>query len=1265
MTTHTTATTAKAGPTASRWVRVAVWAMFALVLFSGAGLMSNEMTPLTFGERPGAAAVAAGEVAGPNDYLFKNCAKPNCRAKYSDSPHELLPAWRWRADLELYSYSSSGWGINVRAGVNETMTALANIGFAVSNVVWTLTLFLIRYATTIDYLGALGARINQGFAALSESLIGVIGLVWLVVMLRAGKLAFKGDLPGMFRSMALFILPVAFLFYFHTQASLDSPVGNDFSEVGTAAGRAGTVTGSPVWVAQEVTEKMNLVVDGATGGITLFGSATADVMRFPDGDRSWPHCDAYLDKLYQQYNAAASSNGNAAAASTALEQVSKFWAVTVYAPWMDAQFGNRFQRGKVACQMLEERSGTPAHERILLLSSMDGAPSAGPSKSTLENGHGEQIALEARGHKGGLSGKVQRDRWLAFAACYYDNGWKMNWRWVAVGEPSIGEQSGYDKDQLRSLHDNNTTNIDSKWCQVWWEKGYAVADNGKHVTPEIDGYGGLRVGMGEVDKLDHGTTLYDVESSNARAFMRDFYGGNGTTRLMLGLIAALSSLVYLFVLGGVAFGALLAQFGLVILLIFLPVSIIGLAAGADFGRRMVKLTIALCGSKLMFALLLSVMTQLTLLGLVLFSKVGGDVAAGGTIAGGLTNSVASALVPLLVLFLVNRALSSMGMAKLTSPTGALSAVGKLSNAAAGKGSVGDFLSNKAKGGGKITNALRAKSGELGAKAGGAMLNKVPVAKNLRHRTERKAVREAEAGYKRWLDSADVKDKKRIAAGQPDPKTGAVPTAEEKAAAKAWLDDREKSFGKEIGSKQARLSRLEALDDNRFERMFGLKNAGSFRDNAVSLVKGFIPGRRGDDTLDDGHFALGFNGDALEQVDDIRAIEAVSGEQSRAVARAVKAGYSGADAARAEVAATIGAAEVAMIGQAAELTVPQLDAVVRAASGELKVDPSNLIATTGGLVVPDVFNLTADARVQIANTEWAAALTLPDEVIGVREIAEGVQEAAEDRARRIAGALASIGALSVDGGQIQIAAPEVVLAGTGVELGTLAGAELWRDFVQGAEDALASMPRITIPPSGSPAQLMWDSAVRDIGPQAEAILDQVEVIRQRTEQEITDLMHSALNARTDVISLVHELEGLTGSFSGGGDVATAAAQRFAEIQQEASNELAKLVRDSVTVGTRAFSEGEIDLSKLHSAVVDAIEAETNRLAVHANPADLAAALRKVTDDYMAAAETAGQHAIDVIAEAEQELQSSRQSAARFGSLAPSIRRRLPRDPRGGL
>lgn len=794
-------------PTASRWVRAAVWLFAAFIVTGGvsqlsfagmsaaptgpgagiagdAAMATQTCAPTTIsfqtpggvptpGCTPSTSPAAGGTPPGPGapplpsaDRLIEPntevtpVSRMSCRDTYQPykkcgdepaNPRALLPAWRW-SNLQLENDISVGLNSigNILPGVGATV---GSIMFSIGALLWRFLLWTVSTVSEINILTAAGAFINRGFAALSRPMLAIGALVWVMVVVRMIGPVMKGNSAGVFRSIVMFALPIGAL------VTMSVAAGN-----GTTPDTA-NATGTPYYYADTFTKQIAQPAEALGSGFNILdpGTTTNDPTTNPllpngeEGTSLTPNCVQYVNALRTEYAAAAERPDDAITT-----QLSRMWEVAVYEPWSLAQFGDRMDRWRTNCRVSEDNAEVPAAEQRALTKASAGG---------LSNPHPSLFETTAAQRDQGSEGYRERVRMYHWWACTYDDGWKVDTAWYAVSADAWGQTIANADGKTSATNDikdqvkGRAEPIPSEYCAARWENGYQGEDS----VVQVDGKDSA-VKLGDVNdgNIEDSTKVDGTDSSHARSLVRNWSGRNAGDRIVYSLMVGLGALSYMYALFGLALGALIAQFGLIILLMLAPVWLVAWAAGSSFGPKMFKMTIGLAASKFVFTLLLTVITQLTAVGiqLVTSSQAVKTSANGVVTQAGIERTILIALIPLIVVFIINKVMTSLGVGKLTSVGGALGAVSNIGSKALGGDDIGQYL----KGAGDSAK----KAGALAKKAGkgtGAFSDRIKSQKGRKDRLKgmRREIKQlrkdkgdaegaaAEAKQKHGTDSIEYKD----------------------------------------------------------------------------------------------------------------------------------------------------------------------------------------------------------------------------------------------------------------------------------------------------------------------------------------------------------------------------------------------------------------------------------------------------------------------------------------------------------------------------
>lgn len=222
-----------------------------------------------------------------------------CFWRYADDPSSILPAWRWRDDVGLYSNMTG------LAGTIPTLFSfLASVFFAVSQLAWWLLLEVSQWVLTDSLVQDAGAAMNTGYTILTD-LINASGL--LLIAAAVGlfiliKLLARGRVVKVLGLVLAFIIPIAAMQGLAANAS-KSPAGSSTAPSFVASDLP---TGSPAWLAVSGVN----IIDGFTSWFTSgFGrlATISGSLQIQQASAVDPSCSSYVAAMYDQYYAYASS----------------------------------------------------------------------------------------------------------------------------------------------------------------------------------------------------------------------------------------------------------------------------------------------------------------------------------------------------------------------------------------------------------------------------------------------------------------------------------------------------------------------------------------------------------------------------------------------------------------------------------------------------------------------------------------------------------------------------------------------------------------------------------------------------------------------------------------------------------------------------------------------------------------------------------------------------------------------------------------------
>jgi len=650
-------------------------------------------------------------------------ANQTCYAQYSSNPTSLLPAWRWGGATGLYQ--NLGVGDIFPTGIFDFMGSLF---FTIAGWLWFALLALINWALTLNIVAHAAGIINSGFRSLATAVVGnfiLVAVVLVVAALVLVRLILRGAIPKIVSTILVVIIPLSTLWAL-TAAVTNSPAGSvakgspgwvavqGSHYVDIVAGEL--TTGFGTWSGGSSSSALG-VSNGQSPNCASYLAALYDqYYAYANGVKVASGVGNVNQSAWDQANSTVSSQMNAASVSGVVA-VSRLWESGFLVSWIDAQYGSLDQGQNMYCHQLEANAHISANEQkdLLVISGRyDGHNYSGLSLtlftpiSIQSNGAKEDFESQMMGwnvcHVDSSNAPVAEPNWASVALntittdsncrSYFSQtpsaavtadvadgaavvAWaaantqqtndslvNQAWSWVtntvknAVTGGSSGcpgaPNGGLDSSGFMKAYQFNAGSVTSlSGGGANWGCAYSAA---------IQGLGG---GNANVGPDAPGATAQGLGTVNST--VTAMWGNNPTQRFLDGLIALITALVYVYALGALAIGSIIAQFGLVMLLSLLPITLLLLALPTKEGSRnatglkLLKMTFAFFASKLTLIVVLLLLIQ----SIGIFQSL-----ATGLVTGGYA-SIVYAIIPLACLFLVRKLLAAVGAANLTSMGGAL------------------------------------------------------------------------------------------------------------------------------------------------------------------------------------------------------------------------------------------------------------------------------------------------------------------------------------------------------------------------------------------------------------------------------------------------------------------------------------------------------------------------------------------------------------------------------------------------------------------
>lgn len=671
-------------------LRATIWvvaAVFVVLAGSVAGLMGSQ-TP------------DAIPTAAPMVPMSPSAADipESIESRYSGSDAvNLLPAYRWD-DVTLSAIGESGFN-PVQNVSNSAASSIASLLYAFQALLWGWLVELLGFAFDTSWLAesSVAANINAAFLTVSSVVIGS-GLIFLPLILAAfaaARAAMQGRTQDIGRVLVTALIPLGTLWMFHDQALR---VEDNVEAVKEKAG--------PVGFAAKTTDR----IQEAAG---LFGSGFGAMngmggMDEPSAlaERS-PSCGAYMETLYSSYAALTSSDGSNSGAAM-LPRVSSLWERTFLDGWRKAQYGDTPGSWSIYCHHLEASTAISRAEQVTLGvmsgypsidsddiqdilkrsdvhdDGVDGASSSSGifapgamelNKDGLPKSFGSEDS-EAAGYFNDRG--LRRDPYSASSRDDNSKDWQASLlMWSACRTSGDGDKTMWATEGWRF-----SGGVDGHHCEVWWNTGLNPGEGGRGPldTPDspdrapnpgdkklvFDGKPTEGSVAGSASDFDsEGTLVLDYDASidddvnDVRQLVFSMRGGNVGDRFWYGMISLITTLGYIYLLGGLAVGTLGAKLVLGLLIVLLPFTLTLLAmnqsgkGGSSAGKRMFRLTLSMLVASAVLSLTLTFLVFLT------------DTVE--SLLGSAGNGLLGAFVPMMAMFVLYWMLKVAGIANVFSP----------------------------------------------------------------------------------------------------------------------------------------------------------------------------------------------------------------------------------------------------------------------------------------------------------------------------------------------------------------------------------------------------------------------------------------------------------------------------------------------------------------------------------------------------------------------------------------------------------------------
>lgn len=538
-----------------------------------------------------------------------------------DAPHECLPAWRWQSNSGQFFTDP---GMNpIRALAQGASGSVTNLLFSLARFIWTLTLWFVRMATSIDWLGyddesqrtAVGAAIDDGFLTVFDMVGGFVPLIFLAavvtVVVSTVRTATGGRGKAEWKEM---VRPAMCMGLLVAMVS--------------AAGTPGS-TWAPSWWIEKSAEITGQVWDATASPLAdRVGEPPQWEARLAGGpvanDNS---CDYFAKELHTQGQNAASGDSSAAAQYNVASLVSSMWHETHLYAWRVAQFDTTRSGARMYCYVLEHLN---RHDPAQTLAVMN-HDRQGNATSTVK----PPLLAPTMG------AELKRREFYMLAACERDGGsFRVadEWQVFRGGDSDVIEsmvercteaQTGSDPNLIKRItgrvkeelaQGGRVVSAIGRGAQLAPGGGAAgeLVENAGDALQDNAGDVFMAASSADIDRhtepTDDGSSDDIVKAMELRDFMHGLTGDNISTATGVGFLALALAVVFGAALGGAAAGATIAQIGAIVMWVaFSAILMLGMWPTQAAGQRFYKALKLLAGLMIARFVMLGLLTVLVVL----------------------------------------------------------------------------------------------------------------------------------------------------------------------------------------------------------------------------------------------------------------------------------------------------------------------------------------------------------------------------------------------------------------------------------------------------------------------------------------------------------------------------------------------------------------------------------------------------------------------------------------------------------------------------
>jgi len=627
----------------------------------------------------GIAAVLPAATTPDNDPTFDQMGGTNqYDATCASTIVDCLPVFRWADATAQFHTRLSSNPLDIVGSTSKVLasTNLRGTQMSWGNFAWSLTMYSIQSATTMDPLRAAGTQVDHMAARLGQALITsplaalLVAAVVIMVLWNAYR---KNEGIKAFRKLGTTLLTVG---------AIAAMIAGATQSTGTGANYNPGVM-SPGWITQTMSTIINKSTDGITEALVDQGTIDGIAIDSP----GTLDCADYTQVLRGEYQTKAGSNHGTTGAVIALNNL---WEQTGMNSWITMQLDSGTTAYRTYCRLLEWQSGVSpsAQANIQTKAGSSPAPTAGalawgpatvPGNSDDDSSAQDDVADQAM---------------IGWAVCQWQgDGWAAASGWNDVNGKSASDIA--------------------KDCQKWWGDP-ASSDGGDNTAFNIKA------------KQSNIAKALDQASPEARAFTSALHGESTPGGSIAPTLYLFSAVVSLIVFGLMGLIVVVTKVGLLIYAALLVVILfISLWPGKADDKMVAKFFKDLLGMTFISWGYSLILTFLVLITSLIMSLINGGVTSAKTFAAGpaitpastsMLSMLVASVAPLAAVFLIGKLFTSiLHMPNPLSVRGAL-AFGAMGGAVggAGLGELWDRGKEMVKGGAnRARNRAAGKNGNAG------------------------------------------------------------------------------------------------------------------------------------------------------------------------------------------------------------------------------------------------------------------------------------------------------------------------------------------------------------------------------------------------------------------------------------------------------------------------------------------------------------------------------------------------------------------------